>query len=393
MTTLLSQRIAFCAESQDELMQAVSANSSAAPTLGEFLRMLLAGRDLTRQKAAQLVDAMLAPEAPDAQIAAALALLSAKGENPEELAGFADALYQRVVPVELSPELLDTAGTGASAVKTFNVSTAAAFVIAAAGCQIAKHGARAATSSSGSADVLTALGVHIGCSTATALDCLRELGICFLFAPNYHPALARVAPIRRALGFRTAFNLVGPMVNPCRARYRLLGVADQARMADVAGALSLIGVTRAWVLRGGDGLDEVTTAGATRVLEVREGRGNELLSISPADFGLTPRPTHAARARSVEENAVTVRAVLSGQPRDGDRENVARDLVVLNAAAALHVRTGDGLLDCAGRAQRAIDDGAALHKLEALIVLSNNALSNTVLSPPATSQAAEGEAE
>jgi anthranilate phosphoribosyltransferase len=302
-----------------------------------------------------------------------LALLSAKGENPEELAGFADALYQRVLSVEIPPQVLDTAGTGASAVKTFNVSTAAAFVIAAAGCQIAKHGARASTSSSGSADVLTALGVRIDCETAIAVRCLRELGICFLFAPNYHPALARVAPIRKALGFRTTFNLVGPMVNPCRAQYRLLGVADQARMADVAGALSLIGVSRAWVLRGGDGLDEITTACATRVLEVREGQHNELLSISPQDFGIAQRPTNAARAGGAEENAATVRAVLSGQRQDGDRDNVARDLVVLNAAAALHVRTSDGLLDCAARAQRAIDDGGALHKLQALVAISQAA--------------------
>jgi anthranilate phosphoribosyltransferase len=220
---------------------------------------------------------------------------------------------------------------------------------------------------------LTALGVCIDCETATAARCLRELGICFLFASNYHPALARVAPIRKALGIRTTFNLVGPMVSPCRAQYRLLGVADQARMTDVAGALSLIGVSRAWVLRGGDGLDEITTACATRVLEVREGHHNELISVSPSDFGLTQRPTHTARAGSVEENAATVRAVLSGQGREGEPYSVARDLVVLNAAAALHVRTGDGLLDCAVRAQRAIDEGAALHKLQALIAMSQAA--------------------
>ncbi len=226
--------------------------------------------------------------------------------------------------------------------------------------------------------MLTALGVRIDCESATAVRCLSELGICFLFASNYHPALARVAPIRRALGIRTTFNLVGPMVNPCRAQYRLLGVADQARMSDVAGALSLIGVARAWVLRGGDGLDEITTACTTRVLEVREGSHNELLSVSPPDFGLTTRPTEAARAGSVEENAAMVRAVLSGERRD-----VARDLVVLNAAAALHVRTGEGLLDCAGRAQRAIDDGAARHKLQALVAMSQVAMP----------QAAEGASE
>jgi anthranilate phosphoribosyltransferase len=346
-------------------MQTGSTNLSATLTLGELLPVLLAGFDLTRHEALQLVNAMLAAETPDVQIAAALALLVNKGESPDELAGFADALYQRVLPIAIPADVLDTAGTGASRVKTFNVSSAASFVIAAAGCAIAKHGARASTSRSGSADVLTALGVQVDCEPETAIRCLHELGICFLFAPKYHPALARVAPIRRAMGIRTTFNLVGPMVNPCRARYRLLGVADEARMADVAGALAQIGVTTAWVLRGGDGLDEITTACATRILEVREGKRCEL-TILPRDFGLAVSATGAARAGSVEENADLVIAVLSGKRRD-----VARDLVVLNAAAALHVRTGDGLRECAERAQKAIDSGAALTKLEGLIAISH----------------------
>jgi anthranilate phosphoribosyltransferase len=356
-------------------MQPGAANPSVTVTLGELLPVLLASRDLTRRQAAQLVHAMLAAETPDSQIAAALALLVGKGESAEELAGFADALYERVLPVAISPQVLDTAGTGASTVKTFNVSTAASLVIAAAGCAIAKHGARASTSSSGSADVLTALGVRIDCEPETAVQCLNKLGICFLFAPKYHPALARVASIRRSLGIRTTFNLVGPMVNPCRAQYRLLGVADEARMANVAGALARIGVSRAWVLRGGDGLDEITTACATRVLEVRDGNYTEF-TVSPRDFGLAERPTDAARTGNAEENAATVRAVLSGErrnPANGGAYalDVARDLVVLNAAAALHVRTGDGLRECAERAQRAIDDRSALHKLTALIAMSH----------------------
>jgi anthranilate phosphoribosyltransferase len=345
-------------------MQAGYANLSATLSLGELLPVLLAGRDLTRKEATQLVDAMLAVETPDAQIAAALALLVSKKESAEELAGFADALYQRVLPIAIPEDVLDTAGTGASMVKTFNVSSAAAFVIAAAGCAIAKHGARASTSKCGSADVLTALGVRIDCEPEIAVRCLRELGICFLFAPKYHPALARVAPIRRALGIRTTFNLVGPMVSPGRAKYRLLGVAEDARMVAVAGALAEIGVSRAWVLRGEDGLDEITTAGATRVLEVRNGCYREL-TVSPRDFGIDTCPTDTARAGTVEENAAIVRAVLSGE-----RHDAARDLVILNAAAALHVRTGDGLRECAERAQRALDDGVALSKLTALVAMS-----------------------
>ena len=343
-------------------------SSSAAldATLGELLRTLVAMRELTRAEAAQLVEAMLAPDSADAQIAAALALLAARGETSNELAGFADALYRRVLPIALPSNVLDTAGTGASVAKTFNVSTAAAFVIAGAGCQIAKHGARAATSRSGSADVLTSLGVNIDCEQAIAERCLTGIGLCFLFAPRYHPALARVAPIRRALGMRTSFNLVGPLVNPCRAEFRLLGVSDAARMETVAGALALLGVRRAWVLRGGDGLDEITSSGASRVLEVSDNGTVRELHVSPADFGLHSQPTAAACAGSVDENAATVREVLSGQRRD-----VARDLVVLNAAAALHVRTGEGLRECAARAARSIDDGAALGRLHELVRLTN----------------------
>jgi anthranilate phosphoribosyltransferase len=359
-------------------MQPAPADVPVTLIVSELLPKLVTGRDLTRLQAAQLVHAMLAVETPDAQIAAALALLVAKGECPDELAGFADALFERALPIDLSPDLLDTAGTGASRVKTFNVSTAAAFVIAAAGCAIAKHGARASTSRSGSADLLTALGVRIDCEPATSVRCLNELGICFLFAPKYHPALARVAPIRKVMGIRTTLNLVGPMVNPARARYRLLGVADQARMADVAGALSQLGVTRAWVLRGSDGLDEITTAGPTQILEVTANQVKPLFTISPRDFGLPESPTAAARAVSMEDNMEIVRAVLSGQghgvrdnARDDLRINVARNLVVLNAAAALHVRTNDGLRECAARAQKAIDDGSALARLDALIAISN----------------------
>jgi len=349
-------------------MNSASVSSSATPVLADLLRPLLASSSLSRVQAAQLVDGMLSPETPDAQIAAALALMAAKGENPEELAGFADSLYRRVLPTGIPSDVLDTAGTGASPVKTFNVSSAASFVIAAAGCSIAKHGARASTSRSGSADVLTALGVRIECETRIAEACMRQLGICFLFAPKYHPALARVAHIRRALGIRTTFNLVGPMVSPCRAEYRLLGVADEKRMEAVAGALALIGVKRAWVLRGGDGLDEITTAGPSRVLEVRTGGGIEPLTLSPADFGISPQPTSSARAGTVEENASIVRSVLCGARRD-----VARDLVLLNAAAALHVRTGDGLRDCTARAARVIDDGSAMRKLDSLIALTSEA--------------------
>ncbi len=335
-------------------------STSAQERMRGWLRALLAHRDLEREEAAALAAAMLSPEVTDAQLAAVLAALASKGECAAELTGLAEALVERMVEMPRPQAALDTAGTGASPVKTFNVSTAAAFVIAAAGLRIAKHGGRAASSRSGSADVLAALGVNIDCPPATSQRALDEHGICFLFAPLYHPALARLAPVRRQLGIRTAFNLVGPIVNPCLAQYRILGVSEAARMRPVAETLAALGVERAWVVRGEDGLDEVTLSGKTAVIEIS---GEQLrdLELAPEEFGLRRRDCSQLQGDGAAANAQTITAVLAGERRDG-----ARDLVLLNGAAAIHVRTGAGYAECAERAAEALDSGRALEKLHAL---------------------------
>ncbi|HUO60347.1 MAG TPA: anthranilate phosphoribosyltransferase [Candidatus Acidoferrales bacterium] len=337
-----------------------------ASFLRSVLRKLSSKHSLTRDEAAQTARALLDPETTDALIAAILVALVNKGETADELAGVADALVERMVHVKSIDPVLDTAGTGASDAKTFNVSTAAAFVIAGAGFAVAKHGGRAASSTSGSADVVRALGIKIPQKAnaqqlaSLAESELQQHGICFLFAPNHHPALARVAPIRRELGIRTTFNLVGPLVNPCLAPFRVLGVSDVARMHAVAEALCGLGARRAWVVRGCDGLDELTLTGNTTVLEVNG--VVKQLDVAPEDFGLKRVSSCAhLRGNGPEENAAIIASVL-----DGSRRDAARDLVLLNAAAAIHVRTGEPLQDCTAQALKSIESGDAMRKLNAL---------------------------
>src|SRR5438876_9296728 len=234
--------------------------------LRQMTTRLMRGENLARDEAANFLNALLSPAATDAQVAAALAVLAAKGETIEELAGMAEAMRNRAIPVRSRhARFIDTAGTGSSRAKTFNISTAAAFVIAGAGVPVAKHGARAATSFCGSADVLEGLGVNTAASPETVERCLNEHGICFMFAPIFHRATARVANIRRELGVRITFNLLGPLTNPARAPFQILGVWHPSLLERVASALSLLGVEKAWVVHGADGLDEVTITDRTFV--------------------------------------------------------------------------------------------------------------------------------
>src|SRR5918997_4571279 len=256
------------------------------PPLREFTLRLMRGEDLRREEAASLLDALLDPAATDAQIGAALVALAVKGETVEELAGMASAMRARSVRLRTRhARFIDTAGTGSSASKTFNVSTAAAFVIAGAGLPVAKHGSRAATSRSGSADVLSALGVQVSAAPEVSEKCLDELGMCFMFAPLYHGATARVAGVRRELGVHTTFNLLGPLTNPAGAPRQVIGVWHPSLVEPVARALDALGTERAWVVHGQDGLDEVTLDGATKVAEV-SGGGVRIFEVSPEDFGL-----------------------------------------------------------------------------------------------------------
>src|SRR3989441_4883532 len=334
-----------------------------------FLARLMRGENLSRSDASEFLEALLSEESTDGQIAAALVALAVKGETVEELTGIAAAMRWRAVPLNPRHErFLDTAGTGSSCAKTFNVSTAAAFVIAGAGLPVAKHGNRAASSLCGSADVLTALGVNVAVSPQVAEWCLNELGICFMFAPLYHGATARVAGIRRQLGVQTTFNLLGPLTNPARAPRQIIGVWDRDLIEPLAQTLALLGTERAWIVHGADGLDEVTISGSTFIAEATQGKVRTF-EARPDDFGLGRGELDHLRGGDAESNALIIREVVSG-----GRQDEARALVVVNAAAALHVGGfAESLRDAARIAASSIDSGAALAKLDQLIEATNNA--------------------
>lgn len=335
--------------------------------LSHYLARLLKRENLTRAESASLLEAMLADDASDAQIAAALVALSAKGETVDELAGLAEALRARAVRVTTFHSVcVDTAGTGSSQAKTFNVSTAAAFVCAGAGLAVAKHGNRAASSKSGSADVLTVLGVNVNALTKVAEDSLNETGICFMFAPLFHGATARVAGIRRELGVRTTFNLLGPLSNPAGAPRQLIGVWRRDLVELLAQVTLALGTERAWVVHGEDGLDEITLAGKTFVAEAHAG-AVRTFEVAPPDFGLSESTLEHLQGGDAEANARIISDVLAGERRDE-----ARALIVINAAAALFVGGKvDDLSEAARLAEMSIDSGAAAKKLEQLIAATN----------------------
>jgi anthranilate phosphoribosyltransferase len=335
-------------------------------SLRDYLAGLMRGENISRADAALLLDALLDSSATDAQIAAALIALKLKGETIEELAGMAEGMRARAVRINSHHRcFIDTAGTGSSCAKTFNVSTAAAFVIAGAGLPVAKHGNRAASSRCGSADVLTALGVDVSMSPEVSEKSLNEMGICFMFAPLYHGATARVAGIRRELGVQTTFNLLGPLTNPAQAPRQIIGVWDRSLVEPLARTLSVLGTERAWIVHGGDGLDEITLADKTFVAEATND-AVRTFEIEPQDFGVERVAIEGLGGGDAEASAAIIRSVLSGARRDA-----ARLLVVVNAAAALHVGGFAENLR-AGRqlAEQSIDSGAAQIKLENLARMS-----------------------
>jgi anthranilate phosphoribosyltransferase len=334
-----------------------------------FLARLMRRENLSRSEAAQLLEALLDGESTDAQVAATLIALKQKGETVEELSGLAEGMRARAVRIKSRhPSFIDTAGTGSSCAKTFNVSTAAAFVIAGAGLPVAKHGNRAASSRCGSADVLAALGVNVSVPPEVSENCLNEIGICFMFAPLYHGATARVAGIRRQLGVQTTFNLLGPLTNPAGAPRQIIGVSGLEFVKPMAEALALLGTERSWVVHGADGLDEITIADKTFVAEARD-REVRTFEIGPEAFGAERAVLDGLGGGDAEGNAAIIREVLSGARRD-----TARTLVVTNAAAALHVGgvAGD-LLTAAEIAENSINSGAAYRMLELLISRTNEA--------------------
>jgi anthranilate phosphoribosyltransferase len=335
--------------------------------LTSLLNNLIARRDLTQAEAASLLDLILTDDVTDARIAGTLIALAAKGETEEELAGFAETMRVRCARITTRHlSFIDTCGTGGSAAKTFNVSTAAAFVVAAAGVPVAKHGNVGVTSQAGSADVLRVLDVNTNLAPDHVSEIFDEIGICFMFAPLHHAATKRVAQVRRDLGVRTIFNLLGPLTNPAGAPFQVVGVSNESACQKVAGALSRLGTKRAWIVRGEDGLDEITLAGKTTVFE-SSADGVRRFEIAPEDFGLTRTSLDDLRGGSAEENAQTICAVLSGV-----RQDAARDLVLLNAAASIYIAGGAAnFAEAMAAARMVINNGTAMAKLRALQSLSH----------------------
>ncbi len=329
--------------------------------LHELTRRVMDGGDLDEGQAEAALEAILEEETPDAAIASFLTALTLKGETDGELAGFARVMRRHALRVEAgSPLLVDTAGTGGGR-ETFNISTTAAFVIAGAGVPVAKHGNRAVTSRSGSADLLEALGLNLDLPLERARAALGEVGIAFLFAPHFHPAMKRVAGLRRQLAHRTIFNLLGPLTNPAGAGHQLIGVYAPELTEVVARALARLECRSAWVVHGGDGLDELTTAAPSRVSEVREGQVRTF-ELDPAGIGLLAAGLDDYPAGTPRENAELTLGILEGRVSGHPRE-----VVVLNAAAALHLARDMDLTAALDAARESIDSGQARTKLRDLI--------------------------
>lgn len=325
--------------------------------LSRAVDQLLEGEDLGRDGAREALEVVLAGDAGEAQTAALLIALRAKGETAAELAGFASAIRAHAEPVS-APDgpVVDTCGTGGGR-STFNISTTAAFVTAGAGAIVAKHGNRSATSKSGSADVLEALGARIDLVPAAVGECMAETGVGFMFAPAHHPAFRHVVPVRRALGVRTVFNLLGPLTNPAGAPRQLLGVADAAYLERMGGALAELGTRHAMIVSGRDGLDELSTGAVSDVVEVRDGEVRSAV-IDPAELGFAAPDPGDVRGGDPGVNAETTRAVLAGTP------GPARDLVVLNAGAAVMLSgLAPDLRAGIRAAEESIDSGAAEERL------------------------------
>lgn len=359
------------------------------------LEKLARREDLTAAEARTLLAEVFAGTTSDIEIAGLLMALATKGETVSELVGFATAMREAAADLGLRASLadgsdalsqararglhvVDTCGTGGNARRVFNISTAAAFVVAGAGVPVAKHGNRSHTSRSGSADVMAALGVNLELPPLDLGRCLRQVGIVFLFAPRLHPSMRHVQSARQALRVRTIFNLLGPLTNPAGATAQLVGVSAAAFLPLLAEALQALGTQRAFVVRGDDGIGEISTTGPTQVAELRDGRVHRYV-LDAADLGLRRAPLAALAGEDAETNARLIRAVLEG------RQDARRDIVLVNAAAAL-VAAGRAASLEAGLtvAAESIDTGAALRKLEELAEFSQTHTARAAAQPRAS---------
>lgn len=330
-----------------------------------LLAKVATGASLTRDEARRAFDDLLSGEVTPVQASAFLVALKVRGEAPDEIVGAVEAMRARMLPVRSVPGAVDVVGTGGDHSGSYNVSTLAAIITAACGVPVAKHGNRAATSRSGAADVLAALGVRIGLAPDELSLCLAEAGLCFMFAQTHHAAMRHVAPVRAELPTRTIFNMLGPLANPAGVRRQLFGVSSPAWAEPLTGVLAELGSDRVWTVHGSDGLDEITVTGPTAVVALEGGRVSRF-TIDPRDVGLPLHSLDALRGGDPAHNAAALAAVLDGA------RNAYRDIAVLNAGAALVVaEAAQTLADGVARAGQALDSGAARATLRTLVRLSN----------------------
>jgi anthranilate phosphoribosyltransferase len=331
---------------------------------------LQTGQQVSGEQSELVFNLIMQGEATQAQIGALLLGLSIRGESAEVVAGAARAMRAAATHIHpVSKGLLDTCGTGGDGSSTFNISTAVSIVVAACGQPVAKHGNRAMSSKSGAADVLEALGVNLNLNPQQVADCIDEVGIGFLFAPNHHPAMRHAGPVRRELGVRTVFNLLGPLTNPASAEYQLLGVYSSDKLELVADALKQLGVKRALIVHGRDGLDEITTTNVTDAYLVEEGRDIEPFEVDPSAFGMPFATPEALKGGDAAFNAEIIKHIFAGQ------QGAGRDIVLLNAGAALWVtRRAASIGEGIAQAAEAIDSGKAQSTLAALAAFTQKAL-------------------
>jgi len=333
----------------------------------EAIAKLVLGRSLTFEEAAAVMEEIMIGEATPAQFAAFVTALHIRGETVDEIAGLASVMQAKAAPVQATPPVLDTCGTGGDNSCSFNISTTAAFVAAGAGLKVAKHGNRAMSSHCGSADVLEALGVKIELGAEAVAQCLERVGIGFMFAPTFHPAMKYATAPRREIGIRTVFNILGPLTNPAKAKFQVIGVPSKELGERIASALHRLGTEHSLVVHGIDGMDEISISGKSLVWDVNRNRVLPPYEVSPDDLGFMKASMTQIKGGTARQNAKIMRGILSGEV--GARRNI----VIMNAAAALVAgNQASDLKEGACIAEKTIDSGKALAKLDELIKLSHS---------------------
>ena len=331
----------------------------------DSINQLVLGNSLSKETASTVMDEIMTGVATPAQFGAFVTALRIKGETVEEIAGMAEVMREKALKVVSNNKLIDTCGTGGDGSSTINISTISAFVVSGAGLKVAKHGNRAITSSCGSADILEAAGVKIELSPGAVAECIDKVGIGFMFAPIFHPAMKYAAAPRREIGIRSVFNILGPLTNPARAKNQLLGIADPSMGEKMAGVLISLGCERAFVVHGQNGIDELSISAPSTIWEVRDNNINKY-DISPEDLGITRQPEESLRSDSLQSNLDAITSILEGE------KGPKRDVILLNSSVALlagdKVRT---LSEGMKLSEESLDSGSALRKLQNLVELSN----------------------